>query len=641
MLLFYTFQTYFDYMPSVFGYINLNLQPVSNETVSRMKNCATYVRPGILVEHELNGVFFASAVAEKTCKNIVMEGTWLVITDASLYKRNELAEKLGIHKDPMPSDTELLLQSWEKWGMNCMEQLYGDFAFVIFNTQTGEIFCGRDHLGARPFFYCFEKGAFIFASELRIIRAALPERASASLDYLLDSLVTRKTEKSGSPFDQIKRLPQAHFLHISGGRMALQKYWQLDPIKRLRLNSEKEYMDLLQDKLVKAVEMRCEDTQTGAELSGGLDSSCITGIAARYLKSKGQMLSTYSHAFPERTEMDIKDEKQHIAEMIKFTSVHSTTIDYLSRSIPDLLEYAIGIQGCYIQQNFSILCDALYEAAGRDNVNVLLSGFGGDEMISARTGVQWNELIREREWKVIGGELFHKGVALNNLVKAGIISLRYLYSIIKKPGKTSGVFTKTLLDGRFQNIPLQKDFAHKHKLRQRLAEQYLRDKRSTLALRQIDRMMHDHVPQRMEYCYAAAAQHGIEYRYPLLDIDLLETYLAFPSWMKQHHDVNRYTFRQAITGYVPETIRTRNDKSGSTIPQTFFSLKNEREEIFKVMHKASGSAMLKEIFDFEKFERWYEKIVQRNPKDTNYLMHGAFYTYLMILLYYKDTWDER
>lgn len=628
-------------MPSVFGIINTHLQAVFPEAICRMKDAATYVKPRKLVEHKTEAVFFASAVIEKDHKSIAMNDIWLAVADASLYKRIDLAGKLGINNNAIPSDVLLILQSWKKWGVNCIEHLYGDFAFVIFNTETGEIYCGRDHLGVRPLFYSFNNDVFLFASELRTICAALPEMPSASFEYLLDSLVNRRTGKSESAFESIKRLPPAHFLHISNGRMVLQKYWQLNPKKRLMLSSEKEYTDLLRDKLVKAVEIRCEDVGTGAELSGGLDSSCITGMAASYLRKRGKALSTYSNVFPEGTEMDIKDERVYIAEMVKYTSAPWKGLDHLGRSIPDLLQYDIGVQGCFIQQNFSMLSDALYEAAGRDHIKVLLSGFGGDEMVSSPTGVLWSELLVEREWRIILDELFYKNINKKSLFKAGIILYRYLYTQLKKPGKTSGVFTKELIDGRFQNIPLQRDFADKHNLRQRLADQYVREKRSTLAMKQFDRIMHDHVPQRMENCYAAAAQYGIEHRYPLLDVDLIETFLAFPSWMKQHHGINRYAFREAMTGFVPETIRNRNDKSGSTIPQTFYSLLNDREEILDVIRKASKSPKLQEVFNFEKFERWYEKIVKRDPKDNGYLMRGALFTYLMILLYYRDTWNER
>jgi asparagine synthetase B (glutamine-hydrolysing) len=152
--------------------------------------------------------------------------------------------------------------------------------------------------------------------------------------------------------------------------------------------------------------------------------------------------------------------------------------------------------------------------------------------------------------------------------------------------------------------------------------------------------MHPHLPQRMEYCYAAAAQYGIEYRYPLLDVDLVETYLAFPSWIKQHKGINRYTFREAMKGFVPEDIRQRDDKSGSTIPQTHYSFRTERNEILGFIMKASQSPYLEQIFDFSKFPIWYEKLAKRDPNDMNYMMPGAFYTCLMIISYYLDLHSE-
>jgi hypothetical protein len=66
----------------------------------------------------------------------------------------------------------------------------------------------------------------------------------------------------------------------------------------------------------------------------------------------------------------------------------------------------------------------------------------------------------------------------------------------------------------------------------------------------------------------------------------------------------------------------------------------EREEILGLIEEASKSPSLNKIFDFSKFPGWYEKLVKRDPKDMNYLMPGAFYQYLMILLYYKDREEE-
>jgi hypothetical protein len=112
--------------------------------------------------------------------------------------------------------------------------------------------------------------------------------------------------------------------------------------------------------------------------------------------------------------------------------------------------------------------------------------------------------------------------------------------------------------------------------------------------------------------------------------------LAFPPWVKQHHGINRYMFRQAIAGCVPETIQQRNDKSGTTIPQTFHSLISEKDMILELIRSCSDSSQMNEIFDFSRFGAWYERLVRRDPEDMNTLMPGAFYDYLMIMLYYKS-----
>lgn len=553
---------------------------------------------------------------------------WTVVSDASFYKQYGSKEEV----------IQTLLDVWLKQGTDCVNDLYGDFAFVIHNSESGEIFCARDHFGVRPFFYTFVENRFIFGSLLNSVVSVLKSKPPIRHEYLLQSLVTAKEEKHLTPFENIYRLKTGHYLHHRNNKTEIHAYWHLDAEKRIILKNENEYTELLREKLVNAVNMRCRNVeQAGSELSGGLDSSAVTGIAARYCNENHTTLHAYSNVFPEGTDMEIKDEREFIHKMEGFTPFSLHTVDHLSHTIPELLQYIIGFQGCYIQQNFSVLCDALYRAAGRDHVQVLLSGFGGDEMVSARTSVQWNEMIQNREWSLLRDELFHKGITLRSLLKAAHLPVGYLKRRIKRGGFTSGVFTKKLLDGRYSNIPLHPDFALKNNLRQMLGDQYIRERRDSLAMRQIDRIMHPHLPQRLEYCYTAASQYGIEYRYPLLDVDLVETYLAFPSWMKQRHGINRYVFRQAIKGFVPEEIRLRNDKSGSTIPQSFFSFKKDREQIMELIHNASKSTFLIEVFDFSKFQSWYEKLVKRAPEDQNYLMPGAFYTYLMVLLYYKDT----
>jgi asparagine synthase (glutamine-hydrolysing) len=516
-----------------------------------------------------------------------------------------------------------------------VNHLYGDFAFVIFNTVTGEIFCGRDPLGVRPLYYSFEQGIFLFGSELRYVLASQKILPEVRHDYLLDTLVTVKSEKHTTPFKNIYRLSPGHFLNIVSGNIHINSYWRPDPDRQIRFSSEDDYVQLFREKLTDAVQMRCTGIKRlGSELSGGIDSSAVTGIAADLAIYENLSFTAFSNIFPSNTGLEFKDEREFINKMLEFKPSEWSGIDRLNYTIPELLAYTIDIQGYYIQQNYSIFNQGLYEAAGRKDIQVLLSGFGGDELVSARTTIPWNELIRERQWKVIADELYYNGITIKALLKTGLIIGKYLYSLFYEPAFRTGVFTPELLSRRFANLPLQNDFASLHNLRKRLEEKFRMPWQDKLARRQLTRIMLEHLPQRMEYCYTAAAQYGLEYRYPLLDVDLVETCMAFPPWVKQHHGINRYIFRQAIKGFVPEEIRQRDDKSGTTIPHTYFSLVNERDHILNLVDSCSGSDFLKEIFDFSRFPQWYDRLVKRDKADMNYLMPGAFYDYLMIMLYY-------
>jgi len=95
-----------------------------------------------------------------------------------------------------------------------------------------------------------------------------------------------------------------------------------------------------------------------------------------------------------------------------------------------------------------------------------------------------------------------------------------------------------------------------------------------------------------------------------------------------------------MRGLIPNENLLRDDKTIPTIPHIHYSLLKEKEQIFKIVKESSKSILLNGIFDFSKFPEWYEKLVKRDPKDMNYLMPGAFYSYLMILLYYKDREEE-
>ena len=629
-------------MPPIFGIINTKLEQPEPEVIDRMNRAAQYIKSRKLKTLELTGAYLAAAVVQDhplvpASDTMEIFNGYAIIADASLYKRNELINRLGnIEAINTASDASLILHSFLKWHSDFLQYIYGDFTFVIFNLHSGDIYCARDAMGVRPFFYTWNKDIFIFGSELRYVLDSFAKKPDLRKDYLLDTLVTVKSAKYESPFENIFRLKPGFRLCFSSGTFNIDQYWKVNPDKAIRLSNEEEYIALFREKLCNAVILRCMEVPIlGSELSGGIDSSTVTSIAADFKNAKRIGLTAFSNVFPKHTGIKFMDEQEFIHSMLAYKTIEWVGIDHVDFNILELLQYAIDIQGCFIQQIFNIFNRGIYEMAGKRGVQALLSGFGGDEMVSARMVTSWNEIISERQWEILKKELFYDGITMRSLLKFWFITFRYLISRMYQPKSRTGIFSSDLISRRFSMLPIQPSFATRFALMERFKEKNTETLQESISRRQYNRIMMNHIPQRMEYSYAAAAQYGIEYRYPLLDLDLIETCLTFPPWIKHRKAENRYLFRQATKGMIPEEIRLRDDKSGTTIPHIYHSLLNEKALIINLVHSCSNSSYLQGIFDFSRFSDWYEKLKNRVKNDLNYLMPGAFYTYLMILLYFK------
>ena len=295
-------------MPPVFGIVQTDLQMPDREMISRMSGCARYIVPRRQVTMELPGIWMAAALHRDNpgiveSNVLYRQGNLAIAADASLYNRRELIYRLGNKlQEGESGDAALILRAYEKWGDRCLEYLYGDFAFLIFNMVSGEIFCGRDPMGVRPFFYTRQGNSFIFSSELRMLLGAWETKPEISFDYLLDSLVTVKSPKDKSPFENILKLPPAHYMICKNGAVNVSRYWLPDAEVKIDLARDEEYVDMFRELLVHAVNMRCEGVQSpGTELSGGLDSSAIAGLAADFAEREKTTLTAFSNVFPEDT----------------------------------------------------------------------------------------------------------------------------------------------------------------------------------------------------------------------------------------------------------------------------------------------------------------------------------------------------
>lgn len=160
-------------------------------------------------------------------------GSLVLTADARLDNRTDLAAALGC--EPATTDAELLLAAYLRWGPQAPEYLLGDFAFAIWDAQRQRLFCARDHLGVKPFYYHHNPGRlFCFASEIKALLALPQVPAELNEVRVADYLLPMLEDQEITFYRQIVRLPPAHRMTVTRRGACLERYWALDPEREIR-----------------------------------------------------------------------------------------------------------------------------------------------------------------------------------------------------------------------------------------------------------------------------------------------------------------------------------------------------------------------------------------------------------------------
>ncbi len=224
-----------------------------------------------------------------------------LIYNGELYNTPQLRRELTAlgHSFLGHSDTEVLLAAYMQWGADCMRRLDGIFAFAIWQEPAGILFLGRDRLGVKPLFFTRRGSSLFFASEIKALLAHPQIPAEVDREGLAELFALGPGRTPGcGVFRGIEELEPGHWLTMSHSGMRKERYWQLRSLPHqddLPSTVEKvRYLltDAVQRQLV-------SDMPLCTLLSGGLDSSVLSFIAAEALREKGQVLNTYSIDYKE------------------------------------------------------------------------------------------------------------------------------------------------------------------------------------------------------------------------------------------------------------------------------------------------------------------------------------------------------
>ncbi|MBF0547853.1 MAG: asparagine synthase [Candidatus Riflebacteria bacterium] len=291
-------------MSAIFGRINFNGQPISAETVGILSEKMSMWGPqGIEILSRIDfflGYACQSFDYESKYAKMPLENRnsgQAMTASARLDNRAELLKIFGISfpESFHVSDEKLLFLSFEKWGKETPAKLRGDWAFAHWDYRQKKLFLARDQIGNTGLFYTYQQGCFIFSTDLAMIAEMPGFKCQLDEEVLAKHLSFHSPSPEKTIWRNIFYLLPAHFLQADSSDFKTTKYWDIQSVESLKLNSPDEYFERFRVLFKAAVNRRMSSSKPiGTQLSSGLDSSAVTALAAEQALAQGRKIYAFT-----------------------------------------------------------------------------------------------------------------------------------------------------------------------------------------------------------------------------------------------------------------------------------------------------------------------------------------------------------
>lgn len=501
------------------------------------------------------------------------ERTYAITYNGEMYNFRELQrelESLG-HIFRTHSDTEVLLHAYAEWGEDCVKHFNGIFAFGLWDEQKQQLLLARDHLGVKPLYYAQRGGAILFGSELKALLAHPLIRPEVDASGLAEILTFVRLPDSGI-YRNVRELRPGHILICREQSTRISRYWSLSSAPHTDdLGTTVERIRALLEDTVKR--QLISDVPLVTLLSGGLDSSGLTSLAANEFKRAGKMLHTYSIDFVESeqyfhgTPLHPSLDTPWVKRVSEYAgSVHHTITVDSAELAQSLL---VPLESCdfpTVGQMTSSLY-LLFKAIKQD-ATVALSGEAADEVFG---GYPW----------------FHNPVSLNAQTFPWLPAMH-------GTGKNPMAW-------------LSADLLRKVRPDEHIEQQY----RATIA--EVPRLEGENAleARRREMFYLNQAHFlrfllerkdrmsmatGFEARVPFCDYRLVEYVWNIPWETKMVDSMEKGILRRAFAQILPEDVRTRKKSAYPTVQHPAYD-RTTREWALHILN--DPNALIRPLLDMQ------------------------------------------
>ncbi|MCC6287129.1 MAG: asparagine synthase (glutamine-hydrolyzing) [Chitinophagaceae bacterium] len=567
----------------------------SPDSIVKMTNALSHRGPdadGFFVENEISlGHRRLSIIDLSIAANqpfIDHSGRYIMVYNGEMYNYQEVRAKLKDYPFKTSGDTETLIAAYAQWGIKCIEQFKGMFAFAIWDRQEKELCIVRDRMGVKPLYYYVDDEKLLFASEVRSILASGLVDRKISKEGLFEYFSYQSVSYPLTIIEGIKQLEAGSYFTIKNGATTKKNYWSITNKKNnFEYPSKKVVQNNISDLLIKSVQRRLvSDVPVGAFLSGGIDSSVVVGLMATACNVQP---ATFNISFSEKE----YDESAYAEIVAKKFNTNHTKIKLSPTVMLDELENALSAMDTPSGDGINTF--VVSKAIRNAGIKVALSGIGGDELFAgypifnqfqklhAKKGMWKNTgLIRKIAAALMPAKQFsNKKYRMQQLLNCSSPEIEEIYPVLRQILSSKLIhellnipqINTTALQDKLLSV--KSDLHHLPVLSQVSAAEYLGYTQHTL-LKDTDQM---------------SMAVALEAREPFFDTDLVEYVLGIPDQFKQPV-YSKSLLVESVKPLLPDEIVFRK-KQGFVFPWELWMKKELRSFCETRINKMSERAYFK------------------------------------------------
>ena len=519
---------------------------------------------GILQENDLTFGHLRLSILdlEERSNQPMVYDNYTLVFNGEIYNFSEIKKELVTlgYSFNTTGDTEVLLKGYKEWGQTVVSKLNGMFAFAIHDKINNVLFCSRDRLGVKPFYYYWKNGMFEICSQLKPISENKTINKEAVSIYLDCTYIPSPY----SIYNDVYKLPPGNnlIIDLNNKTHKVEEYWNLKPVKPSNLSYE-EAVEKVHDLFEDAVRIRLKsDVPFGSFLSGGIDSALVSSVASRISKDK---IKTFSIGF-EDPKFDESKIAATYADILR--TKHKGTIC----KAQDILEMLPNLLEVYDEPfaDSSALPSLLLNKITKQDVTVVLSGDGGDESFLGYNHFDW---VKKFNY------LIYIPYFVRNLISMLIPKFIFknrteqLKRILKVKNND---FIEGIFIG-FNSITLNRtiNWLSNYKNHKHLSHN---DYQKTADLN-IKLWLENDSNVKVD---RASMAFSVEVRSPFLDYRIIEFARTLPISYRYYKGKKKRILRDVLKKYIPEEVFDQ-PKSGFSVPLDEWIREDLRKEVLDVL----------------------------------------------------------